>query len=166
VSEIKRFCPQREFPEYAFTPGQNAHPLKEGGHMFESGEPECPQLFSSSFRDHEDFLYAVDLINYEYYWESHAYLEAIWNASGRTSQEALLCKALIKVAAAGVKVRMSQVEPAKNHMMRCLEILEDLEMICCGLKVEVLRKDSSALVSHMFSKSPEGLPKIVIKLSI
>ncbi|WP_157679817.1 DUF309 domain-containing protein [Bacteriovorax sp. DB6_IX] len=134
--------------------------------MSATGEPECPILHSESFHTHDDYLYAIDLINYEYFWEAHAYLEAIWNASGRTTQEAVLCKSLIKIAAAGVKLRMNQLEPAKNHYIRCIELVEDLEKIVCGVTVEVVKKDLSVAISHMFSKSSEGLPKIVIELGL
>jgi len=164
--DVNRYCPDREFPEYAFTPGQNPHPLKEGGHMESTGEPECEKLHSDQFQFHKDYLYAIDLINYEYFWEAHAYLEAIWNASGRSTQEAILCKSLIKIAAAGVKLRMGQPEPAKNHLIRCIELVEDLEKVVCGVTVEVVKKDLSVAISHMFSKSSERLPKILIKLNI
>lgn len=166
MDKPQRYCPQRDFPSYAFTPGVNPHPLKEGGHMEFTGEPECPVLHSESFKEHEDYLYAIDLINYEYYWEAHAYLEAIWNASGRTTQEAVLCKSLIKIAAAGVKLRMKQPEPAKNHYIRCIELVEDLEKEVCGIYVEVVKKDLSVAISHMFSKSSESLPQIMIKLRL
>lgn len=71
----------------------------------------------------EIFYYALDLLNFGHYWESHVYLECLWNAFSRKGDSANLCKALIKIAAAGVKFKTQQLPSAHGHLQRASEIL-------------------------------------------
>ena len=54
------------------------------------------------------FRRGVELFNAGYYWEAHEAWEALWHAAGRRGPTADLLKGLIKLAAAGVKVRERQ----------------------------------------------------------
>jgi hypothetical protein len=47
----------------------------------------------------------VDLFNHGYYWEAHEQWESLWHACGRKGPVANLLQGLIRLAAAGVKVR-------------------------------------------------------------
>lgn len=153
----------KEFPLYAFIPGVNAHPLKPGGHMFEVGEPESPKIISKDFKDHELYLYSIDLFNHAYFWECHAYLEAIWNANKRNGDEANLCKAIIKIAAGMIKFKQVDLINTKNHLERSIEILESLsEEICCGINIREL----SIAISHMLSELHKPLPQVSINIAL
>ena len=55
-------------------------------------EPKCCQTY----------LYAIDLFNFGFYWESHVYLEELWNQAKRVGENADFFKMLIKLGAAGV----------------------------------------------------------------
>lgn len=123
--DIKRYS-SLPLPPYAFIPGKNPHPLKEGGHMQTSGEPESYQLTEENYTKHEHYLYSIDLINHHYFWEAHVYLEAIWNANNREGDIAELMKALIKYCAGEIKILMSQEEPAQKHFERAKEILKTI----------------------------------------
>lgn len=149
------------FPSYAFLPGRNAHPLKVGGHMFETGEPSAPKLASRDFATHEYFLYAIDLFNYEYYWECHTYLEAIWNANLRIGNESTLCKAIIKLAAGFIKFKQDDLLNARLHIERARELFSEIdEEICCGIEVKKLM----LAISHMLSEFSKPLPQITIQI--
>ena len=54
------------------------------------------------------FRRAIELFNAGYYWEAHEVWEELWHVEGRRGPTAELLKALIKLAAAGVKVREGQ----------------------------------------------------------
>ena len=54
------------------------------------------------------FRRGVALFNAGYYWEAHEAWEGLWHAYGRRGPTADVLKALIKLAAAGVKVREGQ----------------------------------------------------------
>lgn len=73
--------------------------------------------------------YAVDLFNFGYYWESHVYFEALWNAHGRKGDIADFFKAMIKLGAAGVKDDLGQEKQVKEHLMRARELILGLGRI-------------------------------------
>jgi hypothetical protein len=58
------------------------------------------------------------LFNAGYYWEAHECWEALWHAHGRHGATADLLKGLIKLAAAGVKVRQRQRHGVVTHARR------------------------------------------------
>ena len=121
-----------ELPPYAFLPGSHPHPEKEGGHGFGT-ELKTHAISEENFQDHQDYLYSIDLLNLGYYWESHVYLEAIWNQNGRKGNEADLLKALIKIGAAGVKYRMDMNEAGDGHLKRALELFNSLPKVTIGI---------------------------------
>ena len=51
------------------------------------------------------YLRGVELFNAGYYWEAHESWEALWHAHGRRGPTAGVLQGLIKLAAAGVKIR-------------------------------------------------------------
>ncbi len=124
-----RYFPKRPFPPYAFIPGQNPHPEKKGGHMY-GEEHNCSALTGNgednSFITNSDYLYAFDLFNEGYYWESHVWWEELWHLAGRKGDCADLLKALIKLAAAGVKLKLEHREPAHGHIERACELIDQI----------------------------------------
>jgi hypothetical protein len=118
-----RYCPERELPLYAFRPGINPHPNKEGGHQYQRPEPSPTKLVKSN----PDFLYAIDLYNDGYFWEAHIFLEAIWNYHKRIGNEADFCKALIKLSAGSLKREINQDPQAMQHFKSAKEIIESIE---------------------------------------
>ena len=111
------------FPSYAYLPGRHPHPLKSGGHMEETGEPEVPPMDFKRPKESTAYLYAIDLFNHGFYWESHVWWEALWHHTGRKGESSDFLKALIKLAAAGVKWKVGQQRAAKGHCTRALELL-------------------------------------------
>ncbi len=151
------------FPLYRFIPGRFPHPLKEGGHMEFSGEPQSPPLDEGNFKQHTNYLFSIDLLNEGYYWEAHAYLESIWNANERKGSIAKLCQALIKVGAAGIKFELGSLPPTIGHLQRAIEILTPLpETIICGID----REDLILVISHMLSELSKPFPKLIIELRL
>jgi predicted metal-dependent hydrolase len=57
----------------------------------------------------------LDLFNHGYYWEAHEEWEGLWHACGRRGTTADFLKGLIKLAAAGVKVREGQPRGVLSH---------------------------------------------------
>lgn len=145
-----RFIPSWALPEYIFIPGVNPHPKKEGGHMEGKVDPMSLPL-DVNHPDESEFLrYALDLFNYEYYWESHVYFEALWNAHGRQGSVADLLKGMIKLGAAGVKLKINQRPSALDHFLRAKELFLLVEInegaIFLGFDLkEMIREIDSAL---------------------
>ena len=111
---------QTEFPDlppYTYVPGHAAHPVSEpGGHMREHSLPE-----TWSARDH--LLWGFRLFENGFYWEAHEAWEHLWLELGRTTEEALTVKGLIKLAASAVKCREGNGVGAKRHATRAVELL-------------------------------------------
>ena len=122
----KRLIPNWPFPPYIFVPGENPHPKKSGGHMEGQGDPVAKPLDVLHPEQSEFLRYSLDLYNAEYFWESHVYLEALWNAHGRVGSTADFLKGLIKLGAAGVKVKINQRTSAVDHFLRAKELLTEV----------------------------------------
>jgi hypothetical protein len=63
----------------------------------------------------------VSLFNAGYYWEAHEVWESLWHFHGRRGAAAETLKGLIKLAAAGVKVREGQEHGVRTHARRAAE---------------------------------------------
>jgi len=119
----KQYCPERQLPDYAFIPGLNPHPFKEGGHWFGEEEPIAKTIDDENPLSNKDYCYALDLINYEFYWEAHVYLEALWNAHKRSGPIAEFLKAIIICCAGEVKRIKGQNTAAEAHHKRAHELI-------------------------------------------
>ncbi len=67
------------------------------------------------------FQRGIELFNAGYYWEAHEVWEELWHVEGRRGPTAELLKALIKLAAAGVKVREGRENGVRTHCRRAAE---------------------------------------------
>ena len=71
-----------------------------------------------------EYLRGVALWNAGFYWESHEVWESLWHAHRRVGPTADIVKALIKLAAAGVKVRQGQPAGVVTHSERAARLFE------------------------------------------
>ena len=111
-----RLVPDEPFPPYSFVPGRFPHPVSDpAGHSFGVVVPPAPPLDADRWAENWRYLYALDLFNAGYYWEAHEAWEALWHACGRGGRTADFLKGLIKLAAAGVKVREGRREGVVGH---------------------------------------------------
>jgi predicted metal-dependent hydrolase len=69
----------------------------------------------------------IELFDAGFYWEAHEAWEGVWHHLGRTSPRALWVKALIKIAAAGVKMRQGTARGVDSHLDGAIRILQALE---------------------------------------
>jgi hypothetical protein len=97
-------------PAYTHIPGVTAHP---------TGDP-TPDW--SSLPACEPFQYGRCLFNAGYYWEAHEAWEGVWIAAGRVGLVADFVKGLIKLAAAGVKLREGELNGVRRHLGRAEEL--------------------------------------------
>jgi hypothetical protein len=119
-----RLCPQRPLPATTFISGRGQpHPNLSTRH--DDAPPPAP-LDPRAPGDSEALLYAIDLFHHGYYWEAHEGWEALWHAAGRTGPIAELLKALIKLAAAGVKMREGIADGVRSHGGRARAHLDHL----------------------------------------
>jgi uncharacterized protein len=107
-------------PAYSYFPGCAwPHPNRSsGGHVKKD-------LAGGGLRSPVDkrwwstkFLRGVELFNAGYYWEAHEVWEELWHVERRQGPTAEVLKALIKLAAAGVKVREGRENGVRTHCHR------------------------------------------------
>jgi hypothetical protein len=92
------------------------------GHSYGHAESVPPALNPERWEDSRPYLHAIDLFNHGYYWEAHEAWESLWHAAGRFGSMANFIKGLIKLAAAGVKVREGRLDGVRRHAQRSIEL--------------------------------------------
>jgi hypothetical protein len=111
------------------------------------------------------FLRGVALFNAGYYWEAHEIWEGLWHAHGRRGQIAEVIKALIKLAAAGVKAREGQEHGVRVHSLRAAELLASVrkqgEARRLGLDLdEWIERCRTIAANPLLDPGPRGAPVV------
>lgn len=126
----------RAFPCYRFLPGRNPHPRRNPlGHSFGPPEPLPLHFNQTDWSASDDYLYAVDLYNFAYWWESHEVFESLWKVFGRTTQEGIFFHALIQLAAANLKRVLGNEAAVKNLTHSGLERLQKMPRHYMGIDI-------------------------------
>src|SRR5438067_3520785 len=155
-SLIPRYCPERPLPPYSYMPGLTPHPTSDPpGHSFGQHEPPPAPLTKSSYRDNATYLYAIDLFNHGFYWEAHEVWESLWHAAGRTGTTADFLKGLIKLAAAGVKLREGRPAGVRQHAERAAELFASVAHEATGGQLFGLRLDALMAAARETAGSAE-----------
>ena len=147
-------------PPYTFIPGQAPHPVSDpAGHSFGRAAEPVAHFDSADWQTCHPYLYGIDLFNHGFYWEAHEAWESLWHAAGRTGPIAAFLKGLIKLAAAGVKLREGVPDGAKGHAKRAAALFRECESL--GDRVMGLRPadligwaDAAAKVMPLNSRDP------------
>ena len=106
----------RRLPIHAYIPGGPfPRPLPS---------PAPGPIYEADWSTSPEYLHGFDLFNLGCYWEAHEVWEGLWHAHGRIGPIADLLKGLIKLAAAGVKVRQGQPRGVVTHATRAAEAIE------------------------------------------
>jgi hypothetical protein len=111
------------FPPYSYVPGGPwPHPVRSpAGHSHgrtaRAWRPATPNLGAVP----ASFLRGAELFDAGYYWEAHEVWEGLWHAEGRRGATADALKGLIKLAAAGIKVREGRESGVRTHARRAAE---------------------------------------------
>jgi hypothetical protein len=115
--------PAGTLPPYTYVPGgPHPHPISDPrGH---SHGREALTLATAAAR-RACLERGRDLFRAGYYWESHEAWEALWHQAGRAGPIARVVQALIKLAAAGVKVRQGQPHGVVVHAGRASALLRE-----------------------------------------
>jgi predicted metal-dependent hydrolase len=72
-------------------------------------------------------LRGIDLFNHGYYWEAHEEWEGLWQVCGKQGILATFLQGLIKLAAAGVKVRQQRPRGVRIHSSRAERHLREVQ---------------------------------------
>lgn len=143
-------------PPYAFVPGGPwPHPTaSSAGHSFGHARGSVEPIRDDEWTCSPAYLRGLSLFNAGYYWEAHEAWEALWHAHGRRGATAEVLKGLIKLAAAGVKVREGQPHGVRTHAHRAAALFDSARQAGgpyqLGLDLAVL----SELARHVADEPP------------
>jgi hypothetical protein len=123
MSPVPRWLPDEPLPPYAFVPGRSPHPHSDpAGHSYGMKPEPVSAPDPQNWQECRPYLRGLDLFNHGYYWEAHEVWESLWQAAGRRGVLADFFKGLIKLAAAGVKVREHNRRGLLSHAGRASEL--------------------------------------------
>jgi uncharacterized protein len=159
---------RQPLPPYSYVPGHTPHPASDPrGHMYGHVAEPVPPLDPNDWQASPGYLEGVDFFNHGFYWEAHETWEALWHAAGRGGPTGIWLKALIKLAAAGVKAREGNPVGVERHARRSLELIGELRSLLpgtpplyCGMQlgqVEQVVKDLIERAPTFDSPQPELL---------
>lgn len=133
-------------PDYAYVPGGPfPHPNRSGRPAKTPGVP----IAGDDWRGSPLYRRGWQLFDAGYYWETHEAWEFLWHAHDRRGPIADLLKALIKLAAAGVKVREGQPRGVTTHAGRARDLIDAVRQSAgpslLGLDLDALSRFADAL---------------------
>jgi len=140
--DLPRLAPELPLPPYSYIPDRLPHPIRDPrGHMY--GRPPQPPtpLDPARWQECRTYLHGIDLFNHGYYWEAHEVWEGPWRLAGRETTLGQFLQGLIKLAAAGVKVRQGMpagvaqlAAGAAEHFRRVAETC-GVDAVYLGLRI-------------------------------
>lgn len=120
-----RYDPESALPPYTYVPGRTPHPVTDPrGHMFGETPGTEQHADTEDWWSSPTYRRGIDLFNHGYYWEAHEAWERLWIAAGRGGVAGDFLKGLIKLAAAGVKVREGNRAGAQRHLARASQLFQ------------------------------------------
>jgi hypothetical protein len=164
-SRIQQLLPDVPLPPYSHVPGRTPHPISNpAGHSHGVRPHSVVAPNPEHWTECREYLRGIDLFNHGYYWEAHEEWESLWHAYGRIGVTADFLKGLIKLAAAGVKVREGKPDGVRTHAQRATELFRGLN--CpgrfLGLNVsELIAWAEEITANPPISKNPEDPVEIV-----
>jgi predicted metal-dependent hydrolase len=146
--ERPRLLPDVPLPPYTYVPGQTPHPRSDpAGHLYGQAPEQPAPLDPQHWHSCRTYLRGVDLFNAGYFWEAHEVWESLWHAAGRRGTTADFLKGLIKLAAAGVKLRAGVPAGVRSHASRAAAIFHQLAGKLGGTEVRYLGLRLAELLS-------------------
>lgn len=152
-----RLLPSTELPGYTYVPGTDTpHPIRDPrGHSYQRKSPPPRMLTPANWAENRHYLLALDYFNQGFYWEAHEEWERLWRASGPDTAVGKFLKGLVKLSAAGVKVRENSIHGVRRHAASAGEVFADVAAevgteYFCGLEFTLLQfaADRAAQISY------------------
>jgi hypothetical protein len=167
VAQTPRLLPSAELPAYTYTPGSDVpHPYRDPrGHSHTRKNRTVKPLDPDHWADNRNYLLAIDYFNHGYYWEAHDEWERLWRASGGADTTVgRFLKGLVKMSAAGVKVRERSIHGVRRHAASAGEVFADVAAevgtdFYCGLEFTTLQFAADRAAQLIYrSEIPAGKP--------
>ncbi|MFQ5734518.1 MAG: DUF309 domain-containing protein [Planctomycetaceae bacterium] len=123
-----RLLPTAELPDYTFVPGMDLpHPIRDPrGHSYGRKGRTSKPLTPDNWAENRNYLLAIDYFNFGYYWEAHDEFDRLLRASDAESLAGRFLKGLVKMSAAGLKVREHSIHGVRRHAASAGEVFADV----------------------------------------
>lgn len=145
-SQVMRLLPSTELPAYTHVPGtETPHPYRDPrGHSYQRKHPAPKALTADNWAENRSYLLAIDYFNFGFYWESHEEWERLLRSSGADTLCGKFLKGLVKLSAAGLKVREHSIHGVRRHAASAGEVFADVaaevdDECFCGLRFTLLQ---------------------------
>lgn len=161
-----RLLPTADLPDYTYVPGtESPHPIRDpNGHSHGRKGRNSKSLTPANWSENRNYLLAIDYFNFGYYWEAHDEFDRLLRASDAESLAGRFLKGLVKMAAAGLKVRERSIHGVRRHAASAGEVFADVAAEVgddrfCGLEFTTLQfaADRAAQLNYD-KKLPVGQP--------
>jgi hypothetical protein len=152
-----RLLPSMELPRYTHTPGSGTpHPYRDPrGHSHDRKGLHAKPLIESRWSENRSYLLGLDLFNLGFYWEAHDEFDRLQKLTSADTLEGRFLKGLVKMAAAGMKVREESIHGVRRHAASAGEVFADIAAESdidryCGLDFTLLQfaADRAAQLSY------------------
>ena len=166
LTQVPRLLPTIELPSYTYATSQGLpHPYRDPrGHSHGKKGRTPPPLNAARWAESRAYLMALDHFNHGYYWESHDAWDRLHRVADPDSLAGRFLKGMLKMAAAGLKVREQSVHGVRRHAASAGEVFADVAAECgedhyCGLELTMLQfaADRAAQLSYK-RRLPVGEP--------
>lgn len=157
ATEVPRLLPTAELPEYTYISGtETPHPFRDPqGHSYNRKNRTVRPLLADAWFENRSYLLAIDYFNFGYYWEAHEEWDRLLRVSGPDETPGRFLKGLVKLSAAGIKVRERSIHGVRRHAASAGEVFADVAAEAgteryCGLKFTMLQfaADRAAQLSY------------------
>uniref|UniRef100_UPI0034581F07 DUF309 domain-containing protein n=1 Tax=Thalassoglobus sp. JC818 TaxID=3232136 RepID=UPI0034581F07 len=146
TTKFIRLLPSTELPRYTHVPGSGTpHPYRDPrGHSY-NRRPQPPKaLKEERWSENRNYLIGLDYFNLGFYWEANDEWERLMRATGADSLTGLFLKGMVKMAAAGIKVREESIHGVRRHAASAGEVFADVAAESdrdryCGLDFTLLQ---------------------------
>lgn len=157
-----RLIPAAELPRYTFIPGSGTpHPYRDPlGHSYNRKPGPPKPLIESRWAENRSYLLALDYFNLGFYWEANDEWDRLWRASNPDTLVGRFLKGLVKLAAAGIKVREDSIHGVRRHAASAGEVFADVAAEAdrdrfCGLKFTTLQFAADRAAQLIYSDEME-----------
>ncbi len=142
-------------PPYTYVPGGPwPHPTRSPqGHSWGTPRGTVEPIIQDLWQSSPEYLQGITLFNAGYYWEAHESWESLWHAHNRRGPTAELLQGLIKLAAAGVKVREGRAAGIRTHASRAAGLFEKSRMVAGRFQLG-LDLEECALLAVAIARNP------------
>ena len=154
-----RLLPSAELPRYAHIPGTGTpHPYRDPrGHSHNRKPPAPKGLSEDNWAENRSYLMGLDFFNLRFYWEAHDEWERLLKIADSETLVARFLRGLVKLAAAGIKVREESIHGVRRHAASAGEVFADVAAEAdverfCGMNFTLMQFAADRAAQLMYTK--------------